>query len=288
MIAEILPSLPADDYHADQVAADRVTLSASIARILLAESPAHARAAHPRLNPDWVPTHDEKFDVGTAAHALLLEGEAAVAVIEAADWRTAIAKEQREEARAAGQIPLLSKHWAAVEQMVNAVKLQIAELEVDPPLFTDGKPEQTLLWEHKGAVACRARLDWLRDDRTAIDDLKTTSRSANPETWAKTIFSLGYDVQAAFYRRAVKAITGIEPEFRLLVIETSAPYALCAMSLAPDAMAIADKKVDYALKLWARCLRDDNWPAYDLRVHHIEMPPWAEGQWLERELRQAA
>lgn len=287
MIAEILPNLPADEYHADQVAADQVTLSASVARILLAESPAHARAAHPRLNPDWEPTYEEKFDVGTAAHALLLEGEAAVAVIDAADWRTAAAKEQREEARVAGQIPLLAKHWAAVERMVEAVRSQLGGLDVDPPLFSDGKPEQTLVWDHEGAVACRARLDWLRDDRQAIDDLKTTGRSANPYEWSRSIFNMGYDVQAAFYLRGLKAITGVEAAFRFVVVETSPPYALTVLSLDPAASMIAGKKVDFALNKWARALRDDVWPAYPQQVCYVELPAWEESRWLEREVRES-
>ncbi len=283
---EIL-DLSAEDYHSDQVAADTVTLSASIARILIAESPAHARAAHPRLNPDWEPSHDEKFDVGTIAHSLLLEGEAAVVVIDAPDWRTKAAQEQRDEAYDAGQTPVLLKNWAAVERMVDAVQSQVAALPVDPPLFADGKPERSLIWDENG-VACRARLDWLRDDLAAIDDLKTTSRSANPDGWSRTIFNIGYDVQLAFYLRGLKAVTGAEAEFRFVVVETSPPYALSVMSLAPGALELANAKVDWALATWKRCLETDTWPAYPTRVAYAEAPSWEETRWLEKEAREVA
>ena len=279
--------LSAEDYHSDQVAADTVTLSASIARILIAESPAHARAAHPRLNPDWEPSHDEKFDVGTIAHSLLLEGEAAVVVIDAPDWRTKAAQEQRDEAYDAGQTPVLLKNWAAVERMVDAVQSQVAALPVDPPLFADGKPERSLIWDENG-VACRARLDWLRDDLAAIDDLKTTSRSANPDGWSRTIFNIGYDVQLAFYLRGLKAVTGAEAEFRFVVVETSPPYALSVMSLAPGALELANAKVDWALATWKRCLETDTWPAYPTRVAYAEAPSWEETRWLEKEAREVA
>ena len=283
---EIL-DLSAEDYHSDQVAADTVTLSASIARILIAESPAHARAAHPRLNPDWEPSHDEKFDVGTIAHSLLLEGEAAVVVIDAPDWRTKAAQEQRDEAYDAGQTPVLLKNWAAVERMVDAVQSQVAALPVDPPLFADGKPERSLIWDENG-VACRARLDWLRDDLAAIDDLKTTSRSANPDGWSRTIFNIGYDVQLAFYLRGLKSVTGAEAEFRFVVVETSPPYALSVMSLAPGALELANAKVDWALATWKRCLETDTWPAYPTRVAYAEAPSWEETRWLEKEAREVA
>jgi len=285
-VNEIL-DLSAEDYHSDQVAADTVTLSASIARILIAESPAHARAAHPRLNPDWEPSHDEKFDVGTIAHSLLLEGEAAVVVIDAPDWRTKAAQEQRDEAYDAGQTPVLLKNWAAVERMVDAVQSQVAALPVDPPLFADGKPERSLIWDENG-VACRARLDWLRDDLAAIDDLKTTSRSANPDGWSRTIFNIGYDVQLAFYLRGLKSVTGAEAEFRFVVVETSPPYALSVMSLAPGALELANAKVDWALATWKRCLETDTWPAYPTRVAYAEAPSWEETRWLEKEAREVA
>ena len=41
-----------DCYHADP--ADAPSLSASIAKILIAETPLHAWTAHPKLNPNFV------------------------------------------------------------------------------------------------------------------------------------------------------------------------------------------------------------------------------------------
>ncbi|MCZ7538275.1 MAG: PD-(D/E)XK nuclease-like domain-containing protein [Acidimicrobiia bacterium] len=87
--------------------------------------------------------------------------------------------------------------------MVAAAREQLAELDVDPLPFTEGKPEQTIVWEDGGAT-CRARIDWLHTDGTAIDDYKTTSKSADPESFTRTLFSMGYDVQAAFYLRGLE------------------------------------------------------------------------------------
>lgn len=279
-------TLSADDYHADKLG-DVPSLSSSIARILIAESPAHAYARHPRLNPAYEPPVEQKFDMGTVVHQLLLDEQAAVEVVHFDSWRTNEAKQCAEVARAQGRTPLLAKDWERAQEIADAIRGQVAGLDVDPPLLTDGKPEQTLIWEENG-VACRARLDWLRDDRAACDDVKTTSRSANPETWSRTLFNLGYDVQAAMYLRGIKAVTGVEAEFRLVICETAPPYALSVMGLAPDALAIANKKLDYAIAKWKRCLHDDVWPAYPKQIAYAELPPWGEAQWLERELEEAA
>jgi predicted Zn-dependent protease len=88
-------------YHRDDLGIDAPMLSASIATILLRQSPLHAHAAHPKLG-GFTPTESETFDLGTAAHALILEGsEANYAIIDANDWRTSAAKSDGGRARGA-------------------------------------------------------------------------------------------------------------------------------------------------------------------------------------------
>jgi hypothetical protein len=279
-------TIPADEYHADPC--DKPSLSASIARLLCSHSPLHAWTAHPRLNPDYRPVHLEKFELGQAAHQVLLEGEAAVEVVDAKDWRTSEARLARDAARAVGRLPMLADQWAETQAMVAAVRDRIDELDVDPAPFTNGKAEQTIIWEETGGVTCRARLDWLHDDHSCIDDMKTTSRSANPAVWTRSIFSMGYDVQVAAYRSAVRAVTGADPEFRFVVIETTPPYALSVISLGPAALMIAEKKWRFAVETWRRCLERDEWDGYPTGICYAELPAWEEAAWLQRELEEAA
>lgn len=272
--------MSADDYHADPC--EQPSLSASIAHVLITGSPAHAKAAHPKLNPHMVKREDERFDIGTVAHRMLLEGNAdGIRVVYASDWRTNDAKALRDEARANGQIPLLESVWEEVVKMIPTAELQIKKHEADPPLFTDGKPEQSIVWDEDG-VTCRARLDWLRDDHAAIDDLKTTSRSANPEAFSRNLFGIGSDVQVAFYLRGLKALTGADAEFRFVVVEVSPPYALSVVSLGPAVMALANAKVDWAIRKWRECLAADTWPAYPNSVCWAELPAWEEARFLAR------
>jgi hypothetical protein len=278
-------TLPADEYHADPC--EQPSLSASIAHVICSQSPAHARAAHPKLNPDRVREESERFDVGNAAHTILLEGVDRLAVIDFPDWRTTAAKEARDQARADGRIPLLAKVLVEVDAMVGAVLEQLDAHSATPALFKAGTPEQTLVWEEPGGVICRARLDWLRDDRKTVDDLKTTSRSASPEAYSRALFGVGGDVQAAFYIRGVQELTGETPEFRWCIVETSPPYALSVVAPDPAVLTIGRKKVEFAIELWRRCLATNVWPAYSNEVAYAELPPWEEARWLEKELRAA-
>jgi hypothetical protein len=281
MIAPGISINGAEEYHADDCG-DTPTLSASIANILIGRSPAHAKAAHPKLNPDLERKDESRFDLGTAAHKLFLEGDDAIATFIGSDWRTKEAKEYREEQRALGKIPLLVEQAENVRTMVDHTISQIAELKIEPPLFVDGKAEVTLVWKDDHDVICRARLDWLRDDYTAIDDYKTTSASADPRKWERTMYGIGADVQVAFYMRGVERITGVRPSFRYVVQETYPPYELSVVGLAPSALALAEDKVEKALALWATCLERDFWPGYPSELASIEVPTWEETRWLER------
>lgn len=282
MSGQILDILSAD-YHSDTVA-DTPTLSASIAKTIVTYSPKHAWTAHPKLNPNYSRDEELKFDIGRAAHALFLEGDANVEVFTYDNWTTKAAKESRAEARAHGKTPMLGKDWDRVQELVFALEAGLNALTIDPPLFAEGKPEQTLVWEDSG-VTCRARLDWLRDDYTTIDDLKT-SHNANPANWTRrTLFDIGADLQTAFYRRGVKAITGVDPLFRFVVVETKPPYELSVVSLDPATLALAEAKVDKALELWKTCLATDSWPGYPREVCYAGLPSWQESAWLEREAR---
>jgi hypothetical protein len=274
--------LPASAYHADPC--PEPSLSSSIAKVICLSSPLHAREQHPRLNPGAVDETAEHFDIGTAAHALLLEGVSTLAIIDAKDYRTNAAKQARDEAYAAGLTPLLKARWVDVQAMVAAARGQLdAHTDGGAGMFTNGKPEQTLVWREED-VWCRARLDWLRPD--AIDDYKTTtSPNANPDAWSRSLFYAGFDIQVAWYLRGLKAITGFDATFRFAVQETTAPYALSVIGLAPDALMLAEKKCLYALEVWREARARNEWIGYPRRTCWAALPMTHEAWWLEKELR---
>lgn len=267
--------------------------SNSIASILAWRSPLHAWWSHPKLNPGYQPEEKDIFDLGTAAHDILLEGLGIVEIVDAKDWRSNAAKDARDAARLAGRIPLLTEQAERVEAMVYAVREQLEAHEASPTPFTEGAPEQTIVWEEQG-VLCKARLDWLRDDLTVIDDFKTTGKSAHPASFQKNLYYAGFDVQAAFYLRGLRAWIGsgisepeLEPRFRWIVAETKPPFALSVVTPSRHVLELANMKIDYALKLWAESLESGYWPGYGSEVVEAGLPDWEERRWLEREEMEA-
>lgn len=272
--------ISAADYHSGGGKTPAPSLSSSAARELLRTSPYHVNYARTTPQDD---DPDEAMEVGTAVHAYLLEGSNAFEVINAPNYRTADAKAARIMARQAGKIPLLVHRWHDVLNMAAAALEQLQRHE-DPPLpLTNGKPEQTVIWQ-EGDIWCRARLDWLSADYRNIDDLKSSRVPANPDLWARLLFRSQYDIQAAFYVRGLKAVTGIEAVFRFVVIEQEAPYRLSVIGLAPSAMALAQRKVDHAISVWRHCLETGEWPAYTRRTVWAEASAWEEARQLEREI----
>lgn len=224
------------------------------------------------------------MDFGSAVHALFLEGDASrIEVIEADSWRTAAAKASREEARKADKIPLLAEAFAEAEAMAEAGRAQIKGTELDE-MLTSGEPEVSAVWHDVEGVWCRGRLDWKAKDNRLVVDFKTRNATAEPNAFIRAILGEGMDVQAAMYRRAVKAITGVDARFVFVVQETDAPYLLSMVGLKPEWMSFAEHKLRRALETWNKCLLTNQWPGYPPRVCWVDAPAWAETLWMQQEL----
>lgn len=264
-------TIPAERYHADP--APMPSLSNSLMKHLLRETPRHAWVAHPRLNP--TPQEEEgepKFDIGTAAHSLLLEGVNKAAIIDAKDWKTNAAKEARAAARAKGLIPFLQPQYFATLEMVNAAREYINGNAFLSSVFAAGKPEQTLIWQERHAW-CRARLDWLTDDRKVILDYKTTDKDR--ARFVKGMSENGYDTQAVFYPRGLNALGHAGARFMFLVQEVRAPFLCHLVEPAESLRELGHGKVTRAIRLWADCIASNKWPGYGYDVLQAEATPWA-------------
>jgi hypothetical protein len=276
MIADIQPGIfdfDAATYHADPC--PYPSLSSSVANILLTQSPAHAWLAHPRLNPAFTVTRetDSRLDLGSIAHAMLLEPHTdPIVIVDAADWRTKAAKEQRDAAHAAGKFAILAHKYADVQAMVIAARAYIDTTEL-AGIFETGDAERTIIWQ-EGETWCRARPDLLSADRRIIVDYKTTD-SAAPDAFSKQIGRMGYDLQSEFYSRGMFAITGREDAaFVFLVQEITRPYACSLISLSNAYREVGQLKVKRALSIWDKCTHQHSWPGYDTRILYCEPKPW--------------
>ena len=271
----VFPDMPMNEYLA------LPALSSGLCHTILSASPLHAWTES-WLSPNRKREDSSVMDIGTYAHALLLErGTDALVVIEADDWRTKAAKEKRDQAHAEGKLPILAHKVEEVETMVREARGFInGDATHDPSeiagVFGRGKPELTITWT-EGDAPCKIRPDWLTDDRSILLHYKTTKVSVQPESFSRTAINMGYDVAMAFYARPFWAGT----HHLILAQEQTAPYACKIFGLSNAQSEIAIRKVERALNTWAACMKSGRWPAYDGRVHYIEPTPWQMEQALQ-------
>lgn len=277
MLSEGVHKMSLESYINDP--APEPSLNASMAQILLTSTPMHAKASHPRLTPNRDREESSRLDIGTIAHAILLENDRTrLEVIDADDWRTKAAKDKRDEARAYGKLPVLRKDYESVEQMVIVGKATIAESEVADD-FSAAIPEQTLVWKEEG-VWCRSRPDKATPDWRVAFDYKTVAGSANPMQFDKNILRHGYDLQCALGLRGVRHLFKVQrTTFIFLVQEIEKPYALSLISLEPAWLKLADDKIRMAMSIWKGCLRTNDWTGYPLRITYLEPPAYAMNEW---------
>jgi hypothetical protein len=264
-----------EQYHADPCPSP--SLSNSIIKVLLSKSPLHAWHAHPRLNPKYQAFDSDRFDLGTATHAMLLTDTAKLCVIDAPDWRTKAAKEQREVARANGMTVLLAHQERKAREMLDVAREFISASPLLAPAFASGDSERTMVWKFADRIYCRAKYDKFSAADNLMIDYKTSS-SPNPEAFMRSsMLDFGYDTQSEFYCQGVESITGRRPRFVFLVQEDSAPYSCYIVEAGPSMQALAEHKVTRAQALWNHCLKRDEWPGY-IGPHDIytaEAPAWA-------------
>lgn len=263
-------AISAEDYHADKTGGPP-SLSSSIASVLLTQSPLHAWLKHPRLNPKYREIESTRFDLGSAAHALLLEGEDRMVVVDANDWRTKVAQLERDDARAKGMFPILRHQFYDVTNMVAEARKFIETTEL-AGIFEQGMPEQTAMWTD-GDIHCRARFDLITNDRKILLDYKTTD-SADPETFIRQIGRMNYDLQAEFYCAAVEECAQVSPTFVFLVQEIAEPYSCSLVGLSNAYREIGKAKAGGAMDKWARCISSGAWPGYGAAIHYAEPAAW--------------
>jgi hypothetical protein len=214
------------------------------------------------------------FDLGTAAHLAVLGAGPTIVAVDAPDWRTKRAQTERDEARAAGCVPLLFRDAERVADMAAALRAHPIASRVLLP--GSGRPEVSLFWhDPEYGVDRRARVDWLRnaDDtgRLLLVDYKTTA-SADPAAIDRAIGNHGYHLSAAWYRDVLIGL-GLATTVPVLLVfqETTPPYLPHVVELGPEWLQTGYDLVHRALTVYRQCVDSGQWPGYD--VITLSHPP---------------
>lgn len=271
----------AEEYHKDPC--DKPSLSASTAKVMVSKSPLHAWTGHPKYGQQA--TDDEALEAeeddteaksnGTLVHRLLLGKGADLVVIDADNFRTKAAREERDEAKAAGKLPVIARRFEELQSIVTILRAKCADLGYE----FNGESEVPVEWYERGVngpVLCRSMIDHLYVDEGVSYDVKTI-RNASPDYIARTFVENGYHIQDHAYTRAHESL---RPKLKgridltFLFMEIEPPYAV--VPVVPDGAIQEIGKQHWlrAVQLWEHCLANNEWPSYCSQRLTIEAPNW--------------
>lgn len=271
MTARLLPPMTEDEYHA------LPAFSQSIATTLVTRSPMHAFLQHPAHGGKGKRS-SKAMDLGTLGHALVLGKGRKIRVIDADNYRTDAAKDARDDAKAAGEIPVLAGDHAEAIEMAGSVLATLDEMGI----VLDGVSEQGIEWDEEtalhGPLRCRGMFDHLRLHAGQIVDLKFTADASSPRI-ERSAIDHGYDVQRAAY---VSALEKLRPEltgrvdFLFLFVETEPPHIVNPVRADGAFRELGERRWRRAVNEWASCVAANHWPGYaPAGINNITAPAWA-------------
>lgn len=255
-------------YHSDPVPGG--SLSSSGARKLATECPAKFRYWLDNPQPA-----KKAFDLGTAAHRLVLDDGPELVLVDADRWDTNAVKADVAAIRAEGGVPLKRHELDQVHAMAAALRANPDAARLLEP--GSGVAEQSLFWQDRG-VWRRSRLDYLRHDGQIVD-YKTT-KSANPEDLPRMFHDWGYHQQQEFYIDGGIALDVVDPDkpFQFVIQEKDPPHLVVVTTCDSTARGIGRHLNERALNTYALCRESGEWPGY-LEAPYTSLPAWVEREY---------
>jgi exodeoxyribonuclease VIII len=249
--------------------AAKPTLSQSVIKTILAQSPAHARY---QLDNPTESTPAQKL--GTAAHCRILEGDKfgeQYAIAPACDRRTKDGKAIYEAflAEHGGKQIISADDLAQIEGMAGAIDAH----PLAGALFR-GRSAEVSMFGHLNGIPVKGRADYLHEADGVIIDLKTTL-DASPAEAQRYAVKYGLHIQQFVYAEIYRSITGRAPaDFVFVLVEKNPPFGVAVVRLTTEAVKAAKAEVNRALDIWQQCEKSGVWPGYGDNVITVDLPAW--------------
>lgn len=246
----LLDDVPEEVYHAGLVKTPGPQISQTGLKRLIPPSTPREFQWH-LLHP---PAPQRRFDVGTAAHSLVLgRGAEFVPCPEdylSADRRmtTTKAKGWCHEQRTAGVIPLHPDDYEAVHRMADAILAnpRAADLVTDPAR----RSEVSAFCEITPGLWLRSRFDLLGG---GLCDFKTAARP-KPDDFRRAAWDFGYHVQDVAYRQAWQLVTGAADPgpMTFLIVGKEPPHLVSICTLDTQFEALGRAQFEAAVESYLR------------------------------------
>jgi exodeoxyribonuclease VIII len=214
------------------------------------------------------------FDLGSAAHSLILERDSSRYVVgprinkNTNEWKAFKSANE-------GKIVL--------DEVQHFQLMGMARSASENPKFLDLMSraidiESTILWtDDETGLALKARPDGISecDEGLVLWDFKTT-RSADKDSFSRSIFDYGYHISMAHYAEAVESVFGERPKRVYIVAqETTTPYLVKIYEL-KTCLIDGEEMRRSLLNQISVAMKDNKFPSpYGEAIEEIDIPAWA-------------
>lgn len=264
--------------------------SASLAKIAIRQSIRHAKDVADQQAERLADEADEdgevsedkrgRLDRGSIYHSLVLGTGKSLVVVPTAilskngAYGTDASKAKRDEARAAGKVPIKEHELEAYQHVSDIMRSRIAEAGHT----LDGRSELAIEWWEPtphGPVQCRCMMDHVvtwgdlaieseRPTGAIIYELKPVP-DASPDRCTRTAENLGYGIASAAYVRALNALypsLAGRVEFRFLFAEYRRPFDLWDPHRSGVFAELGERRWLRAVYAWGDGLATGRWPGH--------------------------
>lgn len=249
----------------------RAGISATLLKSIIKQSPVHAVNRMRTFKPSTT------MNLGTAAHCAILEPHRyheLIAIAPDCDRRTKSGKaEHAAFLEGAGDKTVIKcEQHESVIAMANAVD----EHEHASELLNGTKREVEVDFAFDGEL-CKAKIDAVKGDNTIID-IKTTV-DASPDAFARQSATLFYQMQMAWYAKAIGS-NWKDCNCYVIAVENTAPFGVSVFRYDSDVLDNGWKLCCRAIRQWREyneTIAQNKTPkAYGDCINDIELPVWAE------------
>jgi hypothetical protein len=250
--------IPNETYHA------RPEISSSDVKAVALKSLAHWRGK--------VWKDNTAFALGSAVHAMVLEPQLDLVLRGPEDRRGNKWKEAKLEADLDGKILLTEGDYDLAEQIAAPIlKHDVVNNWISDPAFV--AEASFFATDPQTGVKIKCRPDGYIPTSGVVFDIKTT-RDASPDGFPREIRNYGYDLQAAFYLRCLRAAGHHATTFIFVCVEKEAPFAVGLHVLSYRYLEAADLRVTETLEKISKAESTNDFTTGWPLINHVDLPRW--------------
>lgn len=152
-----------------------------------------------------------------------------------------------------------------------------------------GEVELSILWnDPETGVPVKARWDRHSPDLPGgvIVDVKST-RDASRRAFERAIFQYRYHCQGGLYLESARVRRLPARHFVIIAAEKTPPFAVASYRLTEGALDAGMDQIRPLLRLYAKCMETNEWPAYPDAFQDVALPHYAWAQ-IDEDLQEIA